>query len=696
MLHLGLKCLAGCGVAAWAAAAAQAQVQAQQPEVSSLPTVVVKARAGEQAWREQPQHTTVITARDISRSTASNLAEVLSLHGNLNLQSYFGNDRNATLDIRGMGATASSNVLVLLDGVRLNANDLSGADLSGVSLDDIERIEVVRGGGSVLHGNGAVGGVIRISTRRSMPQGSTRVSTHVGVGSDERNDVSVRGAFERQGWGASAQLSQGRAGGYRDNGGLDTQGASLALRWSLALGGARADVHAKASRQHNRYGLPGPVSATDFAGSDAQRRSTRSPLDGGSTTVHRYELGMALDWGDWGRIDWHSSHADRRNPYFIGVNPARPLQDQLNQIVSGQWDHRVAYSLDVDGLRWPLSTTLGWDTMQASYQRGGGGLSVPGATLLQGDAASRAWFANATLHPAQDLALHAGGRWGRFESAQGSQTYSRECRFSSGPIPFPLGCTPYAYRASGSSRDAAWRHRALELGASLKLAPTWNAKLSSSRHFRAPNIDELLLADQGLRPQEGQTHEASVRFEPHPGLHGSATVFRIDNQSEIYYGVDAQGINSVNRNREGDTRRSGAEFELHWQPVKPIVLNAHVSYLVPRAQGLAGDIPLVPRTTASLQLGWQVHADWAWSLDGRFVGPRRDGNDTASASFARLPAFQVWNTGLRYQHKDLLLKLGVHNLQGEIYSTQAYSQTYYPMPQRQFYLTLDWSPRSPD
>ena len=75
------------------------------------------------------------------------------------------------LDLRGFGTNGAQNMVVMVDGVRLNENELANAVLSTIPIDTVERIEIQRGGSSVLYGEGATGGVIQIFTRRATSQG---------------------------------------------------------------------------------------------------------------------------------------------------------------------------------------------------------------------------------------------------------------------------------------------------------------------------------------------------------------------------------------------------------------------------------------------------------------------------------------------------------------------------------------------
>src|SRR3989441_12872076 len=123
---------------------------------------------------------------------------------------------NQQLDLRGFGITGDQNTLVLVDGLRISENELTAAQLNGIALESIERIEIVRGSGAVLYGGGATGGTINIITRRAQP-GTVRgygLARFGGYGTAEG-----RAGYGRTGdvGGFSLDASNEDTSGYRRN-----------------------------------------------------------------------------------------------------------------------------------------------------------------------------------------------------------------------------------------------------------------------------------------------------------------------------------------------------------------------------------------------------------------------------------------------------------------------------------------------
>jgi len=139
-------------------------------EVIRLEQVVVTATRTEQKLKDAPVHVTVITKEDIQQSAAQTVDDLLRQIPGFSLfrrsSSLVTHPTTQGVSLRGIGPSGVSRTLVLLDGVPLNDPFGGWVYWSKVPMESIERIEVVRGGGSSVWGNYALGGVINIITER--------------------------------------------------------------------------------------------------------------------------------------------------------------------------------------------------------------------------------------------------------------------------------------------------------------------------------------------------------------------------------------------------------------------------------------------------------------------------------------------------------------------------------------------------
>jgi iron complex outermembrane receptor protein len=241
-------------------------VHAQQDEDA----VVVTATRFPERRLDAPVGMTIITAADIARDTARTLPEVLTHLGGLYARNNSGSP-DLQLDLRGFGITGDQNTLVLLDGVRLNENDLSSTKLSAIPLQSIARIEILRGSGSVLYGGGAAGGTINIITKG--PRADSReASLFAGAGSygtlDARASVNLAG--ERTG--ALVSASHFESDNYRENNRVRQDNVTGDLRF----GGADGTLALKFGADAQRLRLPGVRDQNQLA---YDPRGTDTPND---------------------------------------------------------------------------------------------------------------------------------------------------------------------------------------------------------------------------------------------------------------------------------------------------------------------------------------------------------------------------------------------------------------------------------
>jgi len=167
---------------------------------------------------------TVITSEDIARSPAQTVQEVIAQTPGVQLTSLFGgvNGVKTSVDLRGFGAFATSNTLLLINGRRVNDIDIQGVDFSTIPRDSIERIEITRGNsGAVLYGDNAIGGVINIVLKNGVGGPPVAIRAEAGVGSFNQRLANVSVGTNYGPWSTSFYGNAIKSDGYRVNNALD-------------------------------------------------------------------------------------------------------------------------------------------------------------------------------------------------------------------------------------------------------------------------------------------------------------------------------------------------------------------------------------------------------------------------------------------------------------------------------------------
>ena len=144
------------------AAVPPARAQDAQPKSAALDPVVVTAARAPQSLNELTADVTVIGADEIARSGAESLAQLLQRQPGVEISMNGGRASVTSAFIRGANANQT---LVLIDGMRISSSTTGASTLEAIPLDQIERIEILRGPASALYGADAIGGVIQVVTR---------------------------------------------------------------------------------------------------------------------------------------------------------------------------------------------------------------------------------------------------------------------------------------------------------------------------------------------------------------------------------------------------------------------------------------------------------------------------------------------------------------------------------------------------
>lgn len=225
----------------------------------TLDEIVVTATRIAQPLEQSLSSTTVITQQDIRESQAVNVPAILRSVAGVEINQAGGVGKTTNLHLRGTNAT---HTLILLDGVRINSATSGTTSIQELMLDQIERIEVVRGNISSLYGSEAVGGVVQIFTKRGRGAPAANASAGTGSQGTQRLSAGFGGVVEHTDF--SVQASRFKTDGVSalnpalfpgtnpDKDGYDNTSLSANVRHALS---ADHSLSATAfhSEGHNQY-----------------------------------------------------------------------------------------------------------------------------------------------------------------------------------------------------------------------------------------------------------------------------------------------------------------------------------------------------------------------------------------------------------------------------------------------------------
>lgn len=230
-----------------------------------LEPVIVTATRTAQTVDATLTSVSVITRADIEQQQAESIPDLLRGLPGVNIVNNGGAGKVTSLFLRG---TEASHVLVLIDGIKVGSATLGTASLQHIPVEQIERIEIVRGPRSSLYGSEAIGGVIQIFTRKQ--SGDWKPFASLGVGSDETYSASVGvtgggkqawlnasiSGIDTAGFNACSGKPEPDAAGCRvdepDDDGYRNLAGSLRAGYRFA-NGAEIDAHALYAKGESNY-----------------------------------------------------------------------------------------------------------------------------------------------------------------------------------------------------------------------------------------------------------------------------------------------------------------------------------------------------------------------------------------------------------------------------------------------------------
>jgi iron complex outermembrane recepter protein len=630
---------------------------AQEKEVT-LEKVVVTATRDEQEIRKIPANVTVITKEKIAESNAQAVTDVLKDEVGVVVRDLYGTGKSASVDIRGFGETGLLNTLVLVDGRRVNEIDLSGVDWTQIPLDQIERIEIVRGAGSVLYGDNAIGGVINIITKKPEKPFSAKAEVVGGSYGYHKESGSVGGK-----WGPiSAILNAGYSAtdGYRDNGFLRAKDVGGKLIYDL---NENISFNFSGGFHQDDQGLPGGLPKNIYI---LDRKATIHPDDKATTDDWYSALGAKVKLWDFGRIETDLSYRHREVADFFR---SFSFEDKRNL---STWGFTPRYILDTPMWIFPNKLTFGFDFYRSESVVFSD--SSFGSNRLEVKKRATGLYLLDEFSIFKSLILSLGLReeWVRYDFFQES---------------------PWA---KGKARG---REPAYSVSLDYLFGKNSSAFFSFKRSFRFPVSDEMIqfyptFLNPTIKPQYGYHYEAGIRHAFTDQIEANLTLFWIDLHDEIFFNPET----FTNENFP-KTRRQGIEVGAKVKPFSWLSLWGNYGYIRPilRSEPFSGnDIPGVPRNKASLGMEINFGKGFLFHTTTNFVGIDLFGGHGQyfisdwHNQFDRLDGYYTLDAKLSYSWKGLKAFVGVKNITNQKYAEYGAvnflgTQSFYPSPERNFF-----------
>jgi vitamin B12 transporter len=595
---------------------------------TTLTETVVTATRNPQLLGSTMPHTTVIGRDDIERSQASDLVTLLQREAGLQRTQNGGVGTVSSVFMRG---APSLQTLVLIDGVPLNKQDASGAvSLEHLMLDNIERVEIVRGNVSAIYGSGAIGGVIQVFTRSGTKEPSASIGLELGPRATRK--LSVQTGAQVGETAISAGASRFGTDGFSsvnvrqhptanpDADAYDNTSANLSLAHRLAPShqvGVRVSRSSGDTDYDNAYGA-----ATD--------------LQSSTTRLDQVSVFSDNTWGDWRSRVTLSEQSDRSttddNGFFGSTDSFRTRATVLS------WVNNLAL-----GSHWLATAGVERQSQRA-------------------DTTTTSAFGSP-----YDVSRHTTALFGGIEGPVASGSVQLNARHD---------------RVGELSKTTGY------LGYSIPVSEQVKLIASTSTAFNAPPLGYLYgpgFGNPDLKPEAARSHELGAQYGV--GAHLlRATYFKTRVKDQLDYDTSAFAFANI-----GQTSNRGLEVSYKGK-LGDTSLRGSLTLQDP-VNDVTGQ-PLARRAKTLWSVGAsQAVAGMLVDADLRHSGARED-RYSDPATFATvnttLKSYTVLDLAVSYRLRaDLELRARLDNVTDATYQT-AYSYNQQP---RSLYVGLTWRPK---
>ncbi|HQT32551.1 MAG TPA: TonB-dependent receptor [Thiobacillus sp.] len=576
-------------------------------------TIVVTPTRTPLADVDAPFASEVHTRHMIEQSGATTLYDYLAQHTSLLVLPSYGNKASPKIDMRGFGiGDGYQNIVVSLDGRRLNNIDMSSQLLGAIPLGDIERIEITKGSGSVLFGDGATAGTIQIVTRQH-----SGASVQVSAGNFGAQNVTLAAGLKKERFSLSASA---------DYAGFD--------------GASERDVtgHRAASRNGTQQGK---LEVNPLDGLTLSLDGSRSRIDTryvGALTLAEYEANPAQNSGNT------YTHQKFETDVW-GAGLAYALAPGWKLTASHQQENKLS-----NYITYASKSDYDYRSDDLALEYRGDRLNVTAG--VQAFDGTRMGSTNRTTKDNTGWFMQGQYLWGATTVSAGARTENVEYIY-----------TPNAGAALKADHDlSAW-----DIGINHRLDKQLSLFANYNQAFQAPDIDRFFnwggTFNAFISPAKSRTVNVGLN-------HVTAvnrlklTLFHAKLDNEIY-------LNSLYTNTNLDkTHKYGLELQDTWQIAPTLAASINYAYtraLIDREDDGNGtydgkDLPGVPRHGLNLGLNWRVTPASSLNLTHAWRASTWAAEDFDNNNTQKQQAYQSTNLAYQYRYKQVDWFAAVDNL----------------------------------
>ena len=630
---------------------------------------VVTATGFDDVQSNQIKNTTIVTAQDIHNKGYNTIEEILKRTPGVN---FVNNGFGYIVDVRGQGVQgAAKNVKVLVDGSPLNILDMSHAilPLNSISVEDIEKIEIINGGGTVLYGGGTAGGVINVITKKTQEE-------------PVKNKIYYQNSsFDTNKFGFRTSIK------FADNFLLD-----LAYENVNGNGYRRGD---KRDGENLRGGFTYNIADNQILRFKATRYKEESKESDGITKTQlnndRKQAGITLTESDLDRTEYSLNYeikpTDNLTFSLLGYNQ-KTIRDYDQEAPAGRMTHKT------DGQFKDRKTGV---DLKGKYNYGSGNV-IFGYEYIKNSSNRSSYGAmymrNRRLFPTStvDIDLQK-----NTHSAFIQGRHSFTDKFE-GTLGYRYEHADYdIHRTDGRNvinKNTKKSNNAYETGLNFKYSDTGNVYAKYERGYRSPSPTEMVDKSitrgyvlNNLKSEKYDTYEIGIKDMIGPSF-VSLTGFYTNKNDEILIDMPSgHGLNWTYKNLQ-KTERKGVELFAE-QYFGTFRVNESVSYVdakISKGADKNKKIPYVSKTKATLGANYEVLTGLNLTADLNYFSNSVDGN------YEKIKGYSTTDLGVSYAHKTGLgVQAGVKNVFGKKYYRYKNGDSYIPEAERTYYVGVSYN-----